>query len=152
MQRRKDNLSPRTKAKTSEKRTPKDNLAEYGMQLMNDSKNSENPALTQLRIEMIPKLFDAHIKGNVQVSPRMALFVAVPVLGLLLGTPVYAALHSSRSVVPVTVVCLLGALVFIVFILAICGKMSDGVVARLISGMFNKLVAKLVPANWHDAE
>jgi hypothetical protein len=135
----------------SKKPSPKDSLAEYGLRLLNDAENSSNPALVQLRVEMIPKFFAAHISGNVQVSPRSALLVALPVLAILSGIPIYSAIKGSPSVTSVTVICLLFSLVFIVFMLAICGKMSDSVVGRLISGMFNKLIAKFMPESLHGS-
>jgi hypothetical protein len=69
------------------KRTPRENLGEYAMRLLEDPNNSNDPAFAELRREMARKLLDAHIKGNVQVSPRTAMIVGTPSLLGIGGLP-----------------------------------------------------------------
>jgi len=137
----------------SKKRTPKDNLAEYGMQLLNDAENSRNPELVRLRIEIIDKLFDAHLKASAPVSPRMALYITIPALAALALISIYTAMTQTQAVyISVTSVAILFALIFIVFMLALCGKMSDTVTGKLISGMFEKVVTRFWKSKPRDEE
>jgi hypothetical protein len=126
------------------KRTPRENLGEYAMRLLEDPNNSNDPAFAELRREMARKLLDAHIKGNVQVSPRTAMIVGTPSLLGMGGFAVYAALHFTRTIFyPVLGVCLLFAILLIVLLLALCGVMADTVVAKILTHTIDKAMAKL---------
>jgi hypothetical protein len=126
------------------KRTPRENLGEYAMRLLEDPNNSQDPAFGELRLEMARELFKAHIKGNVQVSPRTAMVVGTISLFCIGGFAAYAALHFSRTIFnPVLGVCLIFAVLLIVLLLALCGLMADTVVAKILTHTVDKAMAKL---------
>jgi hypothetical protein len=125
------------------KRTPKDDLFEYGMRLLQDAENSSNPELVRLRTEAARKFFDVHLKGSARVSPRLALGLGLPVLLVLAGICIYSAIeHSGVVFACVLTACLLFALVILVLLLALCGVMGDSTVAKVVLGMFDKVIEK----------
>lgn len=126
------------------KRTPREDLAEYAMRLLDDPNNINDPAFASARLEMARELFKAHIKGNVQVSPRTAMIVGTVSLLGIGGFAGYTALHFSRTILySVLSVCLLFAVLLIVLLLALCGKMADTVVAKILTHMPDKAMVKL---------
>lgn len=114
------------------------------MRLLADPNNSNDPAFVELRIEAARKLLDAHIKGNVQVSPRTAMLVGTLSLIGIGGFDSYIALHYPRPVfLPVLLVCVLFAVFLVVLLLALCGVMADTVVAKILTHAIDKVAAKL---------
>ena len=135
------------------KRTPRENLAEYAMSLLEDPNNINDPAFASARLEMARDLFKAHIKGNVQVSPRTAMFVGTVSLLGIGGFGAYTALHFNRTIFySVLSVCLLFAILLIVLLLALCGKMADTVVAKILTHLIDKAMAKLGWGRTGDGE
>lgn len=122
------------------RRTPKDEFVTHGLRLLEDAENSKDPVLVALRMKYVEKFFDAHLKANAAVSPRAAFCTTALVLLLLTGITLYSAMEQSQAVfVSVAITCVAFALVFVLAALALCGKMGDTVVGRVILGMFKRV-------------
>jgi len=129
-------------------RTPKDALFEHGRQLLQDAENSTDPELKKLRIEAARRYFKIHL-----ISPGVALVVGLLVFSVLAASSIYSAYHASRAIfVSVSTVCVLFALVISLFLFALSGIMGDTLVAKVILGMFDKVLAKFWRAKTDTAE
>ncbi len=68
----------------------------------------------------------------------MAFYSDLPIILILVAIPLYLAMFTGVPVFTVTVLCLLAAVVVMVFIFWMSGRMSETTLGRLLSGMFNK--------------
>lgn len=134
-----------------EQRSPKKDLAEYGIRLLNDAENSTNPELIKLREKYVAKYLDAHLKANTTISSRTAVAVTVPILMFLLAFCVYAAVKLSHSAfISIVAVSMLFALLLVLFMLAISGHLGENVVADAIVKMYNSVAGILKPKTETD--
>lgn len=124
------------------KTTPKDDFFERGRQLLQDSENSTDPKLAKLRAKAGKRYLEAHLKGGAKISPGLALGVGLPVLLVLAATCVYVGIEFSPAIFWfVLITCVVFALIVLLLLLALTGQMGDTVVAKVMLGMFDKLLA-----------
>jgi|SRR5467141_2209951 len=124
------------------KPTPKDDFFEHGRQLLQDAENSTNPKFAKLRAKAAKRYFDAHVKGGARISTGLALGVGLPVILLLAGICIYAAIKLSPTVVWfVLIACVAFTLIIMLMLLALTGLMGDSLVAKVMLGIFDKLIA-----------
>jgi hypothetical protein len=124
------------------KPTPKDEFFEHGRQLLKDAENSTNPKFAKLRAKAAKRYFDADVKGGARISTGLALAVGLPIILLLAGICIYAAIKLSTAVVWfVLIACIAFALIIMLLLLALTGLMGDTLVAKVMLGIFDKLIA-----------
>lgn len=124
------------------RKTAKEEFFERGRQLLEDAENSVNPQFAKLRAKAAKRYFDADVKGGARVSTGLALALGLPVLLLLAAVCIYVDLNFSGGVVwTVLVACLTFAILIMLLLLALAGLMAGTVVAKVMLGMFDKVVA-----------
>ena len=125
------------------KTTPKEDFFEHGRQLLQDADNSTNPKLATLRAKAGKRYLEAHLKGSARISPGLALGVGLPVLLVLAGTCVYAGVKFSAAIFWfVLIACVTFALIILLLLLALTGLMGDTVVAKVMLGILDKVIAR----------
>lgn len=123
------------------KPTPKDEFFERGRQLLQDAENSKNPKFAKLRARAGKRYLDADVKGGARISTGLALGLGLPTMLLLAGTPVVVAFEFSSAVFwLVLIACVTFALIILLLLLALSGLMADTLVAKVMLGMFDKLL------------
>jgi hypothetical protein len=134
------------------KATPKDDFFEHGRQLLQDAENSTNPKFAKLRAKAAKRYFDAHVKGGARISTGLALGVGLPVLLVMAVPCVYAGITFSASIFWfVLIACVTFALIILLLLLALTGLMGDTVVAKVMVGIFDELMATFRKTNSDDS-
>jgi hypothetical protein len=127
-------------------RSPKEEFFERGRQLLDDAENSKDPALAKLRAKAAKRYFAQDVLGTAKVSPALALFLGVAYVICATGVCIYGVHEFDKgAIVGVLIVCILFALILLLFLFALTGVMTEGTIAKVIVRMWDKVLAKLKP-------
>ena len=123
------------------KPTPRDDFFEHGRQLLQDAENSQNPKFAKLRARAAKRYFVAHVRGGARISTGIALGVGLPVMLALAGVSIYVGIKFSGMVVWfVLITAVAFAMLIMLLLLALAGLMGDTLVAKVMLGIFDKLL------------
>jgi uncharacterized membrane protein len=115
---------------------------------MKAAENSPNPALAKLRARAAKRYLVQDALGDAKVSPVWALLLGVLYLVGATALCVYCAdAYDPKTLAAVTIVCLLFALILLLFLFALTGIMTEATIAKVIVRMWDKVIAKLKPGS-----
>src|SRR5438094_385252 len=112
---------------------PRDILAEYGLQLLKEADKITDPELKRIAIRATEKYFDTHTTGNAPVSPKLALWLIVPILALLAGITICSAVYLSRGIfISVLLTTVPFSVIFAIVLLGICGVIQESALVKAL--------------------
>jgi hypothetical protein len=122
---------------------PKEEYFDRGQKLLTDAENSSDPVLNDLRVKMAKRYFAADTLGRATVSPLHVFYTGIPVLLVLAGLSLYAAMRLSGAAFgAVLVVCVFFAIIVVILMLALTGVMTENTVSKLLLNMWAKTLSK----------